>query len=385
MWIFGGMNYFSTLSPAIYQFRLSAGGAWQGVASDLELTDNEIWSSLPFPALIVDERDAVEDMNPAAEAVLNSSSRQMAGRDVAECLFVDEEAREGLRRARTGSVAVSMNDVRIRAGGRNPIPVSVQIAHIHALPGKMLLCMQSREMVNRMNPGKRMNTAANSAVGMAAMLTHEIKNPLAGISGAAQLLSMGLDRERRELTDLIFAETRRILSLLENVEQFGDYGLPDAKAMNIHDTLEKARKLALMGFAAGATIRCEFDPSLPFARADSDQLLQALLNLLKNAVESAGSEGSIVIRTYFDSQLSVSAEDGTKKTLPIQVEIIDSGPGLPAHIADHVFEPFVSGKENGTGLGLALVSKIISDHGGWISLDSKPGRMAVRLSLEAAD
>ncbi|MDE0303757.1 MAG: ATP-binding protein [Albidovulum sp.] len=352
---------------------------------DLELTDYDIWSSLPFPVLVVDERDAVERMNPAAESVLNTSARQLAGHNVADFLFLDGEAREGLRRARSGSLAVSMNDVRIRAGERAPISASVQIAHIHASPGKMILCMQSREMAKRMNPGSRINSVANSAVGMAAMLTHEIKNPLAGISGAAQLLSMSLDREKREMTDLIFAETRRILSLLENVEQFGDYGLPNAEAMNIHDALEKARKLALMGFAAGVTIRCDFDPSLPHARADGDQLLQVFLNLLKNAVDSAGSEAIILIRTYFDNQLSVSGGDGVRMPLPIQVEIVDNGPGLPSDIADHVFEPFVSGKENGTGLGLALVSKIMSDHGGWISVDSKPGRMAVRLSLPAAD
>ena len=156
---------------------------------------------------MVGEDDAVEKINPAAESVLNTSARQMEGRAVADCIFIDEEAREGLRRAREGSLAVSMNDVRIRAGDHAPISASVQIAHIQALPGKMLVCMQSQEMAKRMNPGKRMNSAANSAVGMAAMLTHEIKNPLAGISGAAQLLSMSLDREKREMTDLIFAET----------------------------------------------------------------------------------------------------------------------------------------------------------------------------------
>ena len=348
------------------------------------LTDNEIWSSLPFPVLVVDENDAIENINPAAESILNTSARQMAGRAVADCLFIDEDARKGLRRARVGRQAVSMDDVGVRVGEYAPISASIQIAHIHAMPGKLLLTMQSQEIAKRMNPGKRMKSAANSAVGMAALLTHEIKNPLAGISGAAQLLSMSLDREKRELTDLIFAETRRILSLLENVEQFGDYGSPNAAEINIHDVLERARKLALIGFAAGATIRCEFDPSLPHLYADSDQLLQVFLNLLKNAFESTGSEGIILIRTYFDNQLSVSGGDGVRKALPIQVEIIDNGPGLPPEIADHVFEPFVSGTENGTGLGLALVSKIMSDHGGWISVNSTPGRMAVRLSLQAA-
>jgi two-component system nitrogen regulation sensor histidine kinase GlnL len=185
---------------------------------------------------------------------------------------------------------------------------------------------------------------------------------------------MGLGPEDRELTDLIVEETRRIVKLLEQVEQFGNLRPPDLRPVNIHDALDRARKSALVGFAANMTIIEDYDPSLPATLADPDQLMQVFLNLIKNAAEAAGPKGGGTIRLHTFYDLSV----------PLQIEIIDDGPGLPPGIAAHVFEPFVSGRENGTGLGLALVSKIIADHGGWISVDSVPGRTVFRVSLPMA-
>jgi two-component system nitrogen regulation sensor histidine kinase GlnL len=216
------------------------------------------------------------------------------------------------------------------------------------------------------------------------MLAHEIKNPLAGIAGAAQLLSMGLRGEDRELTDLIVAETRRIVALLEQVEQFGDQRPPRRRAVNIHDVLERARRSATVGFGAHMRILDDYDPSLPAVWADPDQLLQVLLNLLKNAAEASPRGGVIRLRSYYEAGLQRRAEGGRRVSLPIHVEVIDDGPGLPPAIADSVFEPFVSGRPNGTGLGLALVSKIVAAHEGWITVDSRPGRTVFRLSLPKA-
>ena len=219
---------------------------------------------------------------------------------------------------------------------------------------------------------------------MAEMLAHEIKNPLAGIAGAAQLLSMGLRGPDRELTDLIVAETRRIVALLDQVEQFGDQRPPQRRAVNIHDVLERARRSAVVGFGAHMRIHDSYDPSLPSVLADPDQLLQVMLNLLKNAAEAAPHGGTIRLRSYYEAGLQWRGEGGRRVSLPIHVEIIDDGPGLPPAIADSVFDPFVSGRENGTGLGLALVSKIIAAHEGWIEVDSQPGRTVFRLSLPVA-
>ncbi len=206
-----------------------------------------------------------------------------------------------------------------------------------------------------------------------------------GISGAAQLLAMNLPPEDRELTDLIVEETRRIVKLLEQVEQFGNLRPPDRRAVNIHDALDRARKSALVGFAAHMTIVEDYDPSLPATFADPDQLMQVFLNLIKNAAEAAGPQGGTIrLHTFYDLSLRLRRKDGTGAALPLQVEIIDDGPGIPPEIAADIFEPFVSGRENGTGLGLALVSKIISDHDGWISVDSVPGRTVFRVSLPMA-
>ena len=210
---------------------------------------------------------------------------------------------------------------------------------------------------------------------MTAGIAHEIKNPLAGITGAAQLLSMNLSAEDLELTDLIVSESRRIVSLLEQVEQFGNVTAPQMRAINIHDVLDRARRSAIVGFAADMTVLERYDPSLPWALGDPDQLLQVILNLIKNAAEAAGKDGgTIELKTYYEQSLRVRNGNGEGgKTLPLQIEIIDDGPGLPPEIAADVFEPFVSGRENGTGLGLALVARIAEAHGGRVSVESRPG------------
>jgi len=194
-----------------------------------------------------------------------------------------------------------------------------------------------------------------------------------------------LKPEDLELTDLIVGESRRIVKLLEQVEQFGNLRPPDLQAVNLHDVLDRARRSALLGFGADMTIIEQYDPSLPMAWADGDQMLQVVLNLLKNASEAAGrGGGTIWLHSFYEHSFRLRRSDGSGRSLPLQFEIIDDGPGLPQDIAGDVFDPFVSGRENGTGLGLALVSKIISDHDGWISVESVPGRTVFRISLPVA-
>ncbi len=242
-----------------------------------------------------------------------------------------------------------------------------------------------RELAGRMTLNHSVKSAAQSAIGMAEMLAHEIKNPLAGITGAAQLLSMNLKSDDLELTDLIVAESRRIVKLLEQVEQFGNLSVPDLRPINLHDVLDRARRSALLGFGANMKIVEDYDPSLPLALADRDQLLQVIQNLLKNAAEAAGDKGGTIwLHSFFEHSFRLRRSDGTGQSLPLQIEVIDDGPGLPDAIRDDIFDPFVSGRENGTGLGLALVSKIISDHRGWISVTSVPGRTVFRISLPRA-
>lgn len=361
----------------------------------------QIWVALPMPAVILDAEDRITAINPAAEEFLNTTIKAVAGNLVYDRLAIDTAIEEALARVRTNRAALFINDVPIGTGDRPPVTSTIQIAPLadETEQGRLLFIFTPREIAGRLGRSAQTDVAARSAVGMAEMLAHEIKNPLAGITGAAQLLSMNLDGGDRDLCDLIVAETRRVTKLLEQVEQFGNMRAPILKPVNLHDVLERARKSALVGFAAHMTIREDYDPSLPLALADADQLQQVFQNLLKNAAEAAdrqpqagagraisrrGQTGEIRLRTFYDSSLRMRGRDGRPARLPLQVEIVDDGPGLPPKIAADIFEPFVSGRENGTGLGLALVSKIVADHGAFISVDSVPGRTAFRISLPVA-
>ena len=345
-------------------------------------SDKSIWASLPVPALLIDAGDRVIDVNSAGEGFLNASVRAVVGQPVWDLIAVDAPIEEAFARARINGTPLFVNDVDVGSGNRAPLQCALQIAPLAGYTGTMILMISPRELAGRMTQSQSVKSAAQSASGMAEMLAHEIKNPLAGITGAAQLLSMNLSAEDLELTDLIVAESRRIVKLLEQVEQFGNLSAPDVKPVNIHDVLDRARRSALLGFGAHMKIIEDFDPSLPLAFGDPDQLLQVVLNLLKNASEAADPKGGCIrIHSYFEHSFRLRRSDGSDQSLPLQIEIIDDGPGLPEKIRADVFDPFVSGRENGTGLGLALVSKIISDHDGWISVTSVPGQTIFRLSL----
>ena len=341
-----------------------------------------VWAALPIPALLIGADNRISHANPAAETFLNVSAKALRGTSACDRLAIDAPLEEAFGRVRANQSALFVNDVDVGAGERQSVQCTIQIAPLNDIPDVLLLLISPRDIADRLGRTKTMQSAAKSAIGMAEMLAHEIKNPLAGISGAAQLLSMGLSAEDRELTDLIVEETRRIVKLLEQVEQFGNLRPPERRAVNIHDVLDRSRKSALVGFAARMQIIEDYDPSLPPAWADSDMLLQVFLNLLKNAAEAAGPKGGTIrLHTFYDQSLRRRRKDGARAPLPLQIEVIDDGPGLPPAIAADIFEPFVSGRENGTGLGLALVSKIITDHDGWIAVDSVPGRTVFRVSL----
>lgn len=350
-----------------------------GAAADVGAA---IWASLPTPTLIVDGNDLIRDANPAAEAFLNASHKALLGQPVQERVLAEAPLDDILARLRAGHRAMFIHNTRIHRADGTEIACDIRAAALEGHPGLVPVIIAPHELLGHLERGQALGASSKSAIGMAEMLAHEIKNPLAGISGAAQLLEMTLSPEDRELTGLIVAETRRILKLLEQVEQFGNLLPPARDRINIHDVLDRARKSAALGFASRMRFATDYDPSLPLVPGDGDQLLQVFLNLLKNAAEAAGNtNGFIRIRTYYDPALRVRRKDGSVAALPLNVEIIDDGPGIPPAIAGNIFDPFVSGRENGTGLGLALVAKIISDHGGWITVQSVPGHTAFRVSL----
>ena len=349
-----------------------------------EIFFETLWGSLPLPGLVIDGDNQITQVNTAMETFLNLSSRAMIGRPVWDKLHVNAPLDNAITRIRRDDAPLFVNNVDVGSGERPPVQCNIQFSTIIDRPGYVLMLLKPREIADKMGQALQTKSAAKSAIGMAEMLAHEIKNPLAGITGAAQLLSMGLEPKDQELTDLIVAETRRIVKLLEQVEQFGNLRPPQRKPVNLHDILDRVRKSAAVGFAAHMRIDEVYDPSLPPTYADPDQLVQVFMNLVKNAAQAQPLGGVIKVKTFYEQSLRVRRPDGTRVAVPLNVEIIDDGPGLPDDLAGDIFEPFVSGRENGTGLGLALVSKIISEHDGWIVVKSAPGKTVFRISLPVA-
>ena len=357
------------------------------------------WSALPLPAVILDSQGRIAALNDLAEAFLNISARSsvglaIEGAEMAKRLRVVPSLGAILDRVREGHEAQTRAGVRFEIGDRSG-GHSDRYATLHAGPapspaGGTVILIAPQEGGGRLGRGQAARSAARAAIGMSEMLAHEIKNPLAGIRGAAQLIGMNLRPEDKDLAELIVAESRRIVELLDQVERFGDTSAPRLAAVNIHDVLERVRRSADVGFGKGLDILPDYDPSLPPALIDADQLVQVCLNLVKNAAEAihrAGRRtGTIRIHTFYDGALRLAPSEAEPqgRSLPLQIEIEDDGPGIPDSLVAEVFEPFVSGRENGTGLGLALVSKIIADHGAWIALESRPDRTVFRLSLPKA-
>ena len=247
----------------------------------------------------------------------------------------------------------------------------------------LVLTLHERSMVDKVDRQLTHRNAARSITAMAAMLAHEVKNPLSGIRGAAQLLEQDADEPGRELTRLICDETDRIVALVDRMEAFSDHRPIEREAVNIHEVLERVRKLAQSGFARHARFVEEYDPSLPPVHGNRDLLVQVFLNIVKNAAEAVpGADGEIILTTAYRHGLRLAGPGGEgRRHLPLMVAVADNGAGIPEDMRPYLFDPFVTTKRNGTGLGLALVAKVIGDHGGVIEFDSQPRRTVFRVFL----
>ncbi|CAN5641945.1 ATP-binding protein [soil metagenome] len=341
-----------------------------------------VWSGMPYPALVIAPDDAIRAANPAAEGFAGISLRQLCGQPLARFLGPGSAVLDVVHQARRGGVSVAQYDMAVGWGGVGDHHHNVHATPLHETDGDILLLFHPQGLAEQMDRSLSHRSAARSVTGMAAMLAHEIRNPLAGIRGAAQLLEMSLSDGERELTGLIQEEAARIGKLVERVEAFGDLRPAQRSAINIHDVLDRAKRAARAGFAAHARFTEDYDPSLPPTAGDPDQLLQVFQNLLKNAAEAVPRVGGVIgIATAYWPGVKMMHPGGRRESLPLVVTISDNGPGIPETLIRDIFDPFVSSKAGGSGLGLSLVSKFIADHGGVVECDSRPGRTRFRLRL----
>jgi two-component system nitrogen regulation sensor histidine kinase GlnL len=340
-------------------------------------------NALPHPVLVEFANASAEDFFQISAPMMRRHGLESMVAFGSPLVALADQVRES---------GASVNEYGVDIG--SPRFLGQKLADIYAgplneAPGRITMMLQQRSMAQMIERHLTHRGAARSVSALAAVLAHEIKNPLSGIRGAAQLLESSIGDQDRALTQLICAETDRICKLVDRMQIFGDERPVQRQPVNIHDVLDHVKSLASTGFARHIRFVELYDPSLPAVPGDRDKLIQVFLNLVKNAAEAIGEgrgDGQISMSTSFRPGVRLSVPGSqTKVTLPLEIAIEDNGPGVPADLMPHLFDPFVTTKASGSGLGLALVAKIVGDHGGVIECDSRPRQTIFRALMPMAE
>jgi len=344
-----------------------------------------VLNALPHPILMVGPDGKIVEANVAAESFFEVSMLLLRRHVLRDLVPFGSPLLALVEQVRNQGAAV--NEYRVDLSTpRNPGErlVDLNVAPVPERPGHVVVMLQERTIADKINRQLTHRGAARSVIALAAMLAHEIKNPLSGIRGAAQLLEQSAADDDRTLTRLICDEADRIVKLVDRMEVFADERPVEREPVNIHVVLDRVKKLALSGFARHIKFVETYDPSLPEVLANRDQFIQIFLNLVKNAAEAIGDQvdGQIELTTAFRPGVRLQIPGSkTRVSLPLEFCVRDNGAGVPPDLLPHLFDPFVTTKPTGTGLGLALVAKIVGDHGGIIECESQPRKTSFRVLL----
>lgn len=339
-----------------------------------------VLAALADCVLVLGRNGDIRYANPAAEQFFSAGARWLGDHRLADLLPGDSPLFAQIDQALAGPAVVSEYDVTLSAPRTGEHVATVQVSPLPESPGEVVVTIHRPSMARQIDRQLTHRGAARSVTAMAAMLAHEVKNPLSGIRGAAQLLEDGASAGDRELTRLICEESDRICALVNDMEVFSDQRPIARDSVNIHEVLDHVRRVAMAGFGREVAIREHYDPSLPLTHGNRGQLVQVFLNLVKNACEACAGEVRLCTAYRHGARLAVPG-GGSRVDLPLVVSIQDNGEGVAEDLRAHLFDPFVTTKAAGKGLGLALVAKIINDHGGLIEVDGRPRCTVFRVLL----
>ncbi len=342
-----------------------------------------VLAALALPVVALDRDRVIVYANAAAEQMFQASASHLLDHPLADHIPSDSPIFALIAQSAAACNTVAEYGVAIETPRMGRHFVNLFASPLGDADEGVAVIFQLRSIADKIDRQLTHRGAARSVAAMAAMLAHEVKNPMAGIRGAAQLLEETAPPRDKPLTQLIRDEADRVCTLVDRMDTFSAGGLLSREAVNIHEVLERVRRIAENSFARHVRIVAMFDPSLPLVYGNRDQLIQVFLNLVKNAAEACpAAGGEIGLATAYQQGVKFAVPGSNARVhLPLAISVRDNGEGIPEDIRGCLFDPFVTSKPKGSGLGLALVAKIVGDHGGVIEFDSRPRQTVFRIML----
>ena len=329
----------------------------------------DLWESVPYPAFVLDTTNKIKLANPLSQQYCETSLHRLVGQELTVYIGRNSSVFEVLEKIKDNSSAIVKFDVPINWRNKGNQIFDMYAVNVEA-GSSNLIFFHPKNLRGKMEQALLNQNSIKSVSAMGSVLSHEIKNPLAGIIGAAQLLENSNVKNKKMLIQIVLEEAKRIEGIVDRVQLLGEVNRLDFGVLNIHDVIDKVKRAASQGYGSHVLFEENYDPSIPSVNGDFELLTQAFHNLIKNACEAVSKKsGRVNIKTSFYSGLALGSFGKKNKKLQLMITIADNGPGVSKNIIADIFDPFSTSKIRGSGLGLPLVAKIVSEHGGFVELD----------------